>query len=279
MYENYDSDMMSQAGGFKTDDNLGMDGVQKKLMPLFLVVDTSGSMSGAKIEQVKTAVEEIKLQLGMLNTENDDADIKLSVLCFDDSPRWEAKAEDPALVTPEFRLGTMTNMGAAFIELNEMLSRSKLIQKGKCAGFKRAVMILLTDGFPSDDVDRGIRTLKTNNWFVKGNRIAFAIGSDADTGCLQKFTGHPETVLQVNNMNVLSNLLANVAIVASTTATHAAGAGSDEATTQAQMDEAFRKSAEETADYVSNAIEQQVVKGELDEEDIESIFGVYANKN
>ena len=91
MYENDDFGMMSQVGGFETDANLGMDGVQKNLMPLFLLVDTSGSMSGAKIEQVKTAVEEIKMQLNLLNTGNDDADIKISVLCFDDAPRWEAK--------------------------------------------------------------------------------------------------------------------------------------------------------------------------------------------
>ena len=67
MYENDNVGMMDQVGGFELDSNLSMDGVQKKLMPLFLLIDTSGSMSGPKIEQVKTAVEEIKLQLNMLN--------------------------------------------------------------------------------------------------------------------------------------------------------------------------------------------------------------------
>lgn len=272
MSKNDNLGMMNQVGGFETDDNLGMDGVQKNLMPLFLLVDTSGSMSGSKIEQVKTAVEEIKMQLNLLNTGNDDADIKMSVLCFDDSTRWEAKMEDPALVNPDFRLGVMTNMGAAFIELETMLSRSKLIQKGQCAGYKRAVMILLTDGIPCDDVDGGVAKLRTNNWFVKGTRIAFAIGNNADTSCLEKFTGNPETVLQVNNMNLLGTILANVAVVASTTATHAAGTSSDDATTQAQRDEEFRNSAEESANSVSNAIEQQVVEGKIDEDDAAAIF-------
>lgn len=272
MYENDDFGMMSQVGGFETDANLGMDGVQKNLMPLFLLVDTSGSMSGAKIEQVKTAVEEIKMQLNLLNTGNDDADIKISVLCFDDAPRWEAKMEDPALVNPDFRLGGLTNMGAAFRALEPMLSRSQLIQKGQCAGYKRAVLILLTDGIPTDDVDDGIAQLRTNHWFVKATRIAFAIGGDADTSCLEKFTGNNETVLQVNKINVLSGILANVAVVASTTATHAPGTTSDEATTQAQKDEEFRNSAEESANSVSNAIEQQVVEGNIDENDAAVIF-------
>lgn len=265
-------DMVDQAGGFKTDKEVGVNGLQKNLMPLFLLIDTSGSMSGPKIEQVKTAVEEIKMQLSLQNTGNDDADVKVSVLCFDDAPRWEAKIEDPALVNTDFQLGIMTNMGAAFIELEKMLSRSKLIQKGQCAGYKRAVMILLTDGVPTDDVDRGIAALKTNNWFVKGTRIAFAIGSDADTSCLEKFTGNPETVLQVKNINVLSSILAKIAVVTSTTATHAAGINPDDATTQAQKNEDFRNSASESADSVVNAIDEQVVEGKIDENDAAAIF-------
>ena len=264
MYENDNVGMMDQVGGFELDSNLSMDGVQKKLMPLFLLIDTSGSMSGPKIEQVKTAVEEIKLQLNMLNIGNPDSDVKISVLCFDDAPRWEAKMESPELINPDLQLGTMTMMGAAFVELEKMLSRSQLIQKGQCAGYKRAVMILLTDGMPSDDVDSGILKLKTNNWFVKGTRIAFAIGDQADETCLAKFTGNPENVLRVNNMNLLGTILANVAVVLSTTATHAAGISSDDATTQAQRDKEFGKSAEETTKLVEDAIEEQIVTGELD---------------
>ena len=73
-------------------------------------------------------------------------------------------------------------------------------------------------------------------------------------------------------MNLLSTILANVAVVASTTATHAAGTNSDDATTQAQKDEEFRNSAEESANSVSNAIEQQVVEGKIDEDDAAAIF-------
>ena len=260
--------------GFEDDNDLGASGVQKHVMPLFLIVDTSGSMSGEKIEQVKTAVENIKVELARLNMSNDDAEVKLSVLCFDTAPRWECKVQDPSRANPDFRLGGLTNMGAAFKELETMLSRSQLIQKGQCAGYKRAVLILLTDGVPTDDVDAGIKVLKGNNWFVKGTRIGFAIGEDADRSCLKKFTGNPETVLNVDNIAILSTILANVAVVASTTATHAVGAGSeDDMASQKRRDEEFEKTASDTAGTVESVVETLQVEGKIDDDDAEALFG------
>ena len=180
--------------------------------------------------------------------------------------------QDPALINPDLTLGVLTNMGAAFTELEKMLSRKQLIQKGQCAGYKRAVLILLTDGLPTDDVDEGIRKLRTNNWFVKGTRIGFAIGDDADTECLKKFTGNSETVLQLNNINLLSEILSNVAVVASTTATHAPGLSTDDAATQQQKDEEFNSSASNTTDILKSAFESQVVGGNIDPDDASNIF-------
>ncbi len=238
---------------YEGDDELGAGGVQKYVMPLFLIVDTSGSMSGEKIEQVKTAVENIKVELSRLNMSNDDADVKLSVLCFDTATRWECKVQDPSSVNPDFRVGGLTNMGEAFMELDTMLSRSQLIQKGQCAGFKRAVLILLTDGVPTDDVDAGIAALMKNHWFVKGTRIGFAIGEDADKECLKKFTGNLETVLTVNNVAILSTILSRVAVVASSTATRASGDGDSGNTT---LRDAFNETAEEAVKTVEGALDE-----------------------
>ena len=256
---------------YESDTDLTASGVQKHVMPLFLIVDTSGSMEGEKIQQVETAVENIKVELARLNMSNDDADVKLSVLCFDTAPRWECKVEDPSSANPNFRVGGLTNMGAAFKELETMLSRSQLIQKGQCAGFKRAVLILLTDGVPTDDVDAGIATLMKNHWFVKGTRIGFAIGEDADRTCLKKFTGNSETVLNVNNVAILSTILANVAVVASTTATHASseGEGGDTSLTTS-----FTDTATEAGETVKNAIEVAVIENpEISQDDAEDLFG------
>ncbi len=266
--------------GYISDERLQAEGVQRNLMPLFLIVDTSGSMSGTRIEQVKSAIEEIKIELAKMNAENDDAEIKVSVLRFDDNVRWEAKMEDPSLINPNLEVGVITNMGMAFVELEKMLSRSQLIQRGQCAGYKRAVMILLSDGAPTDDYLAGIKKLKTNNWFVKGTRIAFAIGDDIGQGgmsCLKEFTGNPETIIRIgdNSMKLLSTILSNVAVVASETATHGIGVSNEE-NSAAQKDADFAKTAKEAAEIVENTQEELVVKGVIDDDD--DIFGSWDKK-
>ena len=62
------------------------------------------------------------------------------------------------------------------------------------------VLVLISDGQPTDDFNQGLQTLLNEPWGKKAVRIAIAIGEDADTEVLQKFIGHPELKpLQANN--------------------------------------------------------------------------------
>ena len=54
------------------------------------------------------------------------------------------------------------------------------------------VLVLLSDGQPTDDFDAGLSALMDQPWGQKAVRLAIAIGSDADLDVLQKFIGHPE---------------------------------------------------------------------------------------
>ena len=258
--------------GFEDDGNLTVEGRQRRLMPLFLLVDTSGSMSGAKIEQVKDAIEQIKLELSMQNNTNEDAEIRVSVLCFDSGVEWKAQFEEPANLNVDFCAEGLTSMGAAFMELDKLLTRSAFKNAGDFSEFRRAVMILLTDGVPTDDVSPGIKRLRTNNWFVKGTRVAFAIGQDAEMSPLKEFTGNIEAVLQVDKISTLGRLLANVGIVSSVTATRLAGGGTDEGLNQAQKDRDFMTTAGETAEMLIDVGEQMIATQEIDVAEAEDIF-------
>jgi uncharacterized protein YegL len=67
------------------------------------------------------------------------------------------------------------------------------------------VLVLISDGQPTDDFNRGLSDLMALPWGKKTVRIAIAIGEDADHEVLQKFIGHPElTPLQANNPEVLA---------------------------------------------------------------------------
>ena len=54
------------------------------------------------------------------------------------------------------------------------------------------VLVLLSDGQPTDDFEKGLRALMAQPWAKKAVRIAIAIGQDADEDVLQKFIAHPE---------------------------------------------------------------------------------------
>lgn len=66
------------------------------------------------------------------------------------------------------------------------------------------VLVLLSDGQPTDDFSSGLHALMEQPWGIKAVRIAIAIGSDADIEVLQKFIGHSELrPLHANNPEAL----------------------------------------------------------------------------
>ena len=69
----------------------------RKVMTLFYVIDTSGSMQGSKIGQVESALEEVMQTLQEISDESDDAEIKIAVLEFSTGASWVT----PEPVSPE----------------------------------------------------------------------------------------------------------------------------------------------------------------------------------
>jgi uncharacterized protein YegL len=66
------------------------------------------------------------------------------------------------------------------------------------------VLVLISDGQPTDDFEAGLNTLMEQPWGKYAVRIGIPIGADADLNVLQKFIGHPEfKLLQANNPDAL----------------------------------------------------------------------------
>ena len=61
----------------------------RRVMTLFLLVDSSGSMSASgNIAKVNRAIEEMIPLLSDISDENEQAEIKLAVMTFDSDVRW-----------------------------------------------------------------------------------------------------------------------------------------------------------------------------------------------
>ena len=60
----------------------------RRVLNLFLMVDTSGSMSGEKIAAVNDAIRNVIPIISSINDDNPDAEIKISALTFASSCSW-----------------------------------------------------------------------------------------------------------------------------------------------------------------------------------------------
>ena len=54
------------------------------------------------------------------------------------------------------------------------------------------VLVLISDGQPTDDYKSGLKAIKEQDWGKKAVRIAIATGRDADIDVLAQFIDHPE---------------------------------------------------------------------------------------
>jgi uncharacterized protein YegL len=85
------------------------------------------------------------------------------------------------------------------------------------------VLVLISDGQPTDDFETGLATLMRQAWAQKAVRLAIALGHDADLEVLQQFIGpeppgggrSPRRPLQASNATSLAQYIqwASTAVV------------------------------------------------------------------
>ena len=184
-------------------------------MVLFFLVDTSGSMEGDKIGSVNDAIRETVPDLQDLSNSNADAAIKIATLQFATDVQWlyPQPIDSGDFRWNDLQVGGLTSLGAALNELNTKLSKSQFLQEA--AGSFAPVIILLSDGGPTDDYKRGLEGIKKNNWFKHAIKIAIAIGNDADKNVLTDFTGNSEAVIEVHNRSALKSIIKFVSVTSS----------------------------------------------------------------
>lgn len=207
--------------------------VPRRTMTLFFLIDTSGSMAGNKIGAVNDAVVNVLPMLDEISGSNPDAEIKVAALEFSNGVRW--LYDEPKLaadfVWQDVKADGLTSLGEACSELNSKLSRNGFMQAA--SGSFAPAIILLSDGGPTDDFEKGLAKLKANNWFKAAIKIAIAIGDDADKDVLKEFTGSVEAVFTVHNIEALKQVIRVVAVTSSQIGSKSSTAG--EATKQEQV--------------------------------------------
>lgn len=184
--------------------------VPKKQMIVFLMIDTSSSMEGAKASVVNDVIDHLLPILGEIADRNPDVEIKVAALGFSTRTRW--LYDDPKLLNDFVWQGMKaegsTSLGEACQELNKKLSHT---DKGGSLtsrwGGIIPVLIFLSGSTPTDDFEGGLKVLQTNFWFNIAIKFAIPIGDDADKGILKNFTGKEESIITVHNIEALKKMI------------------------------------------------------------------------
>lgn len=165
-------------------------------LPVYLLLDCSGSMMGEPIEAVRQGVKALLSEL-----RGDPQALEtayLSVITFDSQARQVVPlTELMSFKEPEINAGGATALGGALNVLidcvNSEVRKSTETQKGDW----RPLVFILTDGSPTD-----IETFREAAQRIKGmkaaNIIACAAGSNANTSYLKEIT---ESVLMMNTLS------------------------------------------------------------------------------
>lgn len=191
----------------------GIIGIVKRQMVLFFVIDTSGSMQGAKIGAVNTAIREVLPELK--DAGGSDVDLKVACLTFSSGCQWmyPTPIASESFQWNQVEADGVTDLGEACRELSEKLSKNEFLKAP--SGSVAPAIFLMSDGEPTDDFESGLAQLKQNNWFKYAIKVAVAIGDDANKDVLAKFTGNIESVITVHTPEALKKWIRKVSITSS----------------------------------------------------------------
>lgn len=162
------------------------------------IADCSFSMSAeGKIQALNNAIHEVIPHMRDTAAENPNARILVRAVKFSSGAQWHISQPTPleAFKWTDLTADGVTDMGKAMELVAEQLKMPPMEERAL-----PPVLVLLSDGMPTDDFYSGLDQLMTLPWGKKAVRIAIAIGKDVDEDVLQAFIGHQEIrPLQANN--------------------------------------------------------------------------------
>jgi uncharacterized protein YegL len=166
------------------------------------IADCSGSMGfDGKIQSLNTAIREAIPHMRHVAKENPNAQVLVRAVKFSRGAQWHVA--QPTLVEDfewtDLQAEAVTDMGRALALVAEQMKIPPMTDRAL-----PPVLVLISDGQPTDDFAAGLKSLLDLPWGKKAVRVAIAIGEDADLDVLQKFIAHPELKpLQANNPEAL----------------------------------------------------------------------------
>lgn len=161
-------------------------------LPVYLLLDTSGSMTGEPIEAVKNGVQMMLHSLRQNPQAIETAYV--SIITFDDEARQIVPLTDLAsFQMVDIKAQRTTSLGAALSLLADCMGVEITKTTPNQKGDWKPLTFIMTDGVPTDDWQIGLKKLKNIN---KGLIVGCAVGQGADDSILKQITN---SLLRLDN--------------------------------------------------------------------------------
>jgi len=183
------------------------------------LADCSGSMDqDGKIQALNNAIREAIPSMRRVANENPYADVFVRAVRFSSGAEWHIPT--PTLVQQfewaDLQAGGVTDLGQALKLVAGQLHSPPMTSRGL-----PPVLVLVSDGQPTDGFEEGLQAVLATDWGRKSVRIAIAIGQDADYDVLKRFSSPDLEPLQANNADTLVSFIkwASTAVLQSVSCT------------------------------------------------------------
>jgi uncharacterized protein YegL len=168
---------------------------EPRALPIFILADKSGSMSGEKINELNLAFRE--MLTAFKNVDDIRGKFQLCIIGFGgDVKIIQPLADIENITLQELSANGNTPMGEAFNTLSALVEDRNIVSSRAYT----PTIVLISDGQPTDFNSNGrnyldwepLKKVHTGVRSAKCQRLAMGIGADADVEMLKVFVNNPE---------------------------------------------------------------------------------------